>query len=357
MTKFCSCDIIIKNRVSRRPDNDFLNCVWFSLLFIEIYVVVASQLKKGGVKMKMKVYSEGNSFIGILPRSAHKTGSRSTLKNPMSDAFKKYYREAQTLNINKRELNDFLFEKMLNDEGSYLLDLDTIKEMVKKEVNRVHQKVKRYRRKMGFFRPNYFLTFTYSDDQTNEEEFELKLRRALSNLAYRNEWRYIGVKERGSEGGRVHFHFLAYIPEGKMVGELFLDSQWSTKRKKREYFTNNTFFVERFGKCRFDKITNADLLSGGVSNYLIKYLIKDDEKLIYSRHIPTEIEVDVDLEKDVFCTFYDFGLKVYLSMNLFYSEEELKALGSDDFYILDPEGLGFDPTVCYTPRNRLHRVS
>ena len=203
--------------------------------------------------MKLKVYSQGNSFIGVFPR-AIQTGSRgSKVKDPMNESFKKYYREAQALKIEKRELNDFLFEKMLNDEGSYLLDLETIKEMVKKEANRLHQKIKRYQRKMGFFRPNYFLTFTYADDQTDEESFELKLRRALSNLAYRNEWRYIGVKERGAEDGRVHFHFLAYIPEGKMVGELFLDSHWSKKKKKREYFTNNTFFQERFGICRFDK--------------------------------------------------------------------------------------------------------
>ena len=299
--------------------------------------------------MKVKVYSEGNSFIGVLPHidiltllSSH---DKRRCEDPMRDAFRRYYREAQKLEISKRELNDFLFEKMLNDENSYLLDLETIKEMVKKEANRLHQKVKRYRRKMGFFRPNYFLTFTYADDQIDEESFELKLRRALSNLAYRNEWRYIGVKERGSEGGRVHFHFLAYIPEGKMVGELFLDSQWSTKRKKREYFTNNTFFQERFGKCRFDKITNADILSGGVTNYLIKYLIKDDEKLIYSRHIPTHIELDVDPEKDIFCTFYDFGYKVYLSMNIFFNQKELRALGSDDFYEFDCDGMGLNLEV------------
>ena len=307
--------------------------------------------------MKLKVYSQGNSFIGVFPR-AIQTGSRgSKVKDPMNESFKKYYREAQALKIEKRELNDFLFEKMLNDEGSYLLDLETIKEMVKKEANRLHQKIKRYQRKMGFFRPNYFLTFTYADDQTDEESFELKLRRALSNLAYRNEWRYIGVRERGAEGGRVHFHFLAYIPEGKMVGELFLDSQWSTKRKKREYFTNNTFFQERFGKCRFDKITAEDVISSSVTNYLVKYLIKDDEKLIYSRHIPTEIEVDVDLKEDVFCTFYDFGYKVYLSMNLFYSNEELRSLGSDEFYVLDPEGLGYNLNTVYLPKQRTWQIA
>lgn len=307
--------------------------------------------------MKLKVYSQGNSFIGVFPRTIQ-TGSRgSKVKDPMNEAFKKYYREAQALKIEKRELNDFLFEKMLNDEGSYLLDLETIKEMVKKEANRLHQKIKRYQRKMGFFRPNYFLTFTYADDQTDEESFELKLRRALSNLAYRNDWRYIGVKERGAEDGRVHFHFLAYIPEGKMVGELFLDSHWSKKKKKREYFTNNTFFQERFGICRFDKITEADVLSGGVTNYLIKYLIKDDEKLIYSRHIPTEIEIDVDLKEDVFCTFYDFGFKVYLSMNLFFSNEELRTLGSDDFYVLDPEGLGYNLNAVYSSKQRSWHIA
>ena len=297
--------------------------------------------------MKLKVYSEGNSFVGFFPRPSIK-GARYRIKNdPKRDTFRNYYREAISLKISKREIIDFLFNKMLNNEESYLMDRDEIAEYIKKEANRIHQKVKRYKRKLGFFRPNYFVTFTYANDLTDEQSFELKLRRALSNLAYRNDWRYIGVRERGAEGGRVHFHFLMHIPAGKMVGELFLDSQWSEKRKKREYFTNNTFFQERFGKCRFDVITGEQFLSGQVSNYLLKYLIKDDEKLIYSRHLPTEIEVDVNLEDDVFMSFYDFGLKVFLSLNIFFNESELSSLGGNDIIITDPEGMGYDESVLY----------
>ena len=239
---------------------------------------------------------------------------------------------------------------MLNDEKSFLVDQDEIKEFIKKEANRLHQKVKRYKRKFGFFRPNYFVTFTYSDELTDEESFERKLRRVLSNLAYRNDWRYIGVRERGSEGDRVHFHFLVHVPAGKMIGELYLDSQWSTKRKKREYFTNNTYFQERFGKCQFEAISGEQILDGSIQNYLLKYLLKDDEKIIYSRHIPTEIEVDVDLDNDVFLTFYDFSMKVYLSLNIFFNVKELELFGESDFIIEDPEGMGYDPDVTYLRR-------
>ena len=161
--------------------------------------------------MKMKVYAEGGSFIGVLPVTPFRHSRGTSLKNdPRVVAFKGYYKEAQAMKLKGAKLLEFLWESMFtHDEKSYLEDPDTINALVKTEKNRLHQRVKRYKRKLGFFRPNYFITFTYADQITDVDTFERQLRRALSNLSDRNDWRYIGVRENGAEGGRVHFHFLS----------------------------------------------------------------------------------------------------------------------------------------------------
>lgn len=296
-------------------------------------------------KIKLKVYRQGNSFIGVIPREGKKGIKRTVDKDPKKLAFRKYYVEAQKLRIPKNQLVDYLWEKMFNNEESYLLDREDIVEMIKKEANRIHQKKKRYREKLGFFRPNWFVTFTYADSATDPESFERKLRRALSNLANRKGWRYIGAKEHGSEKGRLHFHFIMYIPEGGMIGELFKDYHWNGF--KREYFTNNTYFHERFGDCEFVPISGCDLMSGRLSSYLVKYIEKEDSRLIYSRHLSTRIEMEVYENEDIFMTFYDYSRKVYLALELFFSDDELKYLGVDEFLEIDPEGMGYNREVAY----------
>jgi len=302
--------------------------------------------------MKMKVYAENGSFIGTLPRIAPRHRSKESYKNnPEVVAFKRHYKEAMKQNLKGKDLLEYLFCEMLNeDDRSYLLDDVDLNDMIKKEKNRLHQRVKRYRRKLGFFHPNYFITFTYDDLLTDVDIFERQLRRALSNLSERNEWRYIGVRENGAEGGRVHFHFLAYVPPGRMVGELFLDKQWSSKRRKYEIFTNNTFFQQRFGKCHFVKVNDYDYVSGNFANYLMKYMVKDDVKLIYSRHLPTDIECDINVDSDVCLTFFDFGYKFYLSLDLFFDPDELEALGRSTWPSFESLGPGFDLSVSYKPR-------
>lgn len=295
-------------------------------------------------KLKIKVYSEGNTFIGVLPSSQRRVYRRDRSRDGEYLAFRKYYAEAKNLKLKGNELYEYLSEKMLNDPGeSYLCDKERINELIKKDALRVHNKKKRYRRKLGWFHPNWFITFTYDDELTDAESFEIKLRRCLANLAFRNGWKYIGAREFGSKGGRLHFHFIAYIPEGNMVGQLFKDYHWDGF--KREYFTNNTFFHERFGDAEFKRVEGSDILSGRLSNYLIKYLEKQDQKLIYSRGLATEVEMEASAE-DVFYTFIDYHTeKLYLSMDLFYSEEEIKRFSPETFFKIDSEGMGYDPSA------------
>lgn len=299
-------------------------------------------------KIRMKVYCEGNSFIGILPNAMGVKGvSRKKDTSEERKIFRKYYVEAIKEKIPKNRLVEHLQTKMFNDEGSYILYAEDVKELIKKEATRIHNKTKTYYRKLGFFRPNWFVTFTYDDEKTDVETFERKLRRCLSNLAQRNGWRYIGAKEHGAERGRVHFHFIVHIPEGGMVGELFKDYHWNKQKRRRDYFTNNTFFNERFGYTDFEPVSGCDITSGTLKNYLTKYIIKEDSRLIYSRHLPTQIETEVIVEEDVFMTFYDHTRKVYLALEMFLSDEELARLCVNEFACVDSEGMGLNYNVAW----------
>jgi len=75
-------------------------------------------------------------------------------------------------------------------------------------------------------------------------------------------------------------------------------------------------------------------------------------KLIYSRHIHTDIECDVDVDGDVCLTFFDFGHKFYLSLDLFYDDDELEAMGRSFWPSFKSLGPGFDLSVKYEPRAR-----
>ena len=113
--------------------------------------------------MRMKVYSQGGSFIGVLPRAVYRRSCNLLSKNdPKIVAFKRYLKEATAQGLKGEDLAEYLFCQMLNDDNaSYLLDDVEINDLLKKDKNRIHQRVKRYNRKLGFFRPNYFITFTY----------------------------------------------------------------------------------------------------------------------------------------------------------------------------------------------------
>ena len=142
---------------------------------------------------------------------------------------------------------------------------------------------------------------------------------------------------------------MMYIPEGEMIGDLFTDYHWNGK--KREYFTNNTYFNERFGDADFKPITVYDKMNGSVSNYLVKYIIKNDGHIYYSRGLFTEKEMEIDLEDDVFLTYTEYGhIKVILGEHVFLTSDELKKMGCDDWITVDGEGMGFDLDTSLTTK-------
>ena len=125
----------------------------------------------------------------------------------------------------------------------------------------------------------------------------------------------MGVFERSPEKDRLHFHVLMYVPEGQMIGSIEERKEYSTKQKKMQTIFCNTFFEKRFGRNDFKPIEQQGCSKSLILNYIIKYIQKTGERIIYSRNIPETVVVP--LTGDSIATwFYNFGLKFVFFDNI-----------------------------------------
>ena len=146
---------------------------------------------------------------------------------------------------------------------------------------------------------NYFVTFTYDGKKHTEDSFREKLSTCLRLLSGRKKWKYVGIWEYGERGSeRLHFHAIMYIPEGTMPGMMIEMKKYSTKRKQWEITTENTYFNDSFGSTIFEEINPVTLREN--TEYLLKYIEKTGERLVYSRGLPQYILNDV-LDDDILC--------------------------------------------------------
>ena len=163
--------------------------------------------------------------------------------------------------------------------------------------NRIERRV-RLSRKVHLNEWSYFCTFTYDDKLHTEETFRKKLSECLRRLSTRKGWRYIGVWERSPEKQRLHFHGLFYIPKEGMIGELHETTDYNTEDRCRQTILQNSHFKQAFGRNDFKEVCRQELDS--CMHYIMKYLGKTGEKLVYSRNVPTYVISDL-LDEDVVC--------------------------------------------------------
>ena len=173
---------------------------------------------------------------------------------------------------------------------------------------------------------NYFVTFTCDPKKHTQESFMKKLRKCLSNLHTRRGWNYMGVFEYGEENGAIHFHALIYVPEGEMIGELVRKRQHSRKRGGMYTRYGNTFFDDSFGISDFQEVNPILLKRGGTSRYLVKYITKTGEKVVYSRGIPAEICKELS-DNDIVGTYLDFVIKYVLWDEVLDWERDIRDYG------------------------------
>lgn len=263
--------------------------------------------------INVKVTHEENHFIATIPRPGTSHSGGRAERSRCVELFERFYMEARQKKISEHKICEYIGDRIMQecDIEDWLFE-DDIKKLFKRTKLNIHKRIRRYKQKLYWLDPNYYVTFTYSDRKETRESFEARLKKTLSNFKERHGWLCMVVPEEGAKNGRLHFHCFLKIPENGMVGELFLNSAFSSKRRKREYFTDNTYFNARFGQSDWHKISREDLQGNGLESYLTKYLSKSGNKIFYSRGIPTEIYMVIDTEKDVFCTYYDAAWKMIL---------------------------------------------
>ena len=144
---------------------------------------------------------------------------------------------------------------------------------------------------------NYFCTFTYDDNKHTEESFKKKLKICFNNMSCRRGWKYMGVWERSPEKKRLHFHGLFHIPQGKMLGEIEEHSDYSTITHRMQTTYQNSYFNEHFGRSDFEDIVGNGKLGEALA-YLMKYIEKTGEKIVYSKGLPQYFLSDV-MDEDV----------------------------------------------------------
>lgn len=246
---------------------------------------------------KAKIYSDGGHYIAI-PHEEHpeRRRKRATVQDEKKAVYENAYEENKTKK--KSERTESVVESIKEHFGSESEVREYVEQNTERKKRNLIAKRVRLLRKVNLQKWHYFATFTYDDKKHNEVTFRRSLSNCLKHLSSRNGWKYTGVWERSPEKQRLHFHCLLYIPDGAEIGELIEKSDYDTTSHKRQITYQNTYFNERYGRTDFKTIRKEEL--GNVVGYLIKYMEKSGERIVYSHNLPQYFVSDV-MENDVAC--------------------------------------------------------
>ena len=254
-------------------------------------IIVASKSPK---KSKNEQNQEVNKNVSCEEKTSVKTVTIERLVSKKS-LFDKYYSES--VDLSKPERKAYVFNKL--EPFSEPEGLKTyIDEGFDRKTRNFISKRKRMLRKAYLHDFNYFVTFTYDDNLHDEISFRKKLKIFLMNNVNRKGWKYIGVWERGDESNRLHFHGVFEIPEGSLPGEIIEVEDYDFKTHKKRKTHSCVAITKKFGRNDFEEIDKNDLPR--TLGYLMKYLEKSGEKIVYSRGLP-EYRISDILDDDIIC--------------------------------------------------------
>ena len=98
-----------------------------------------------------------------------------------------------------------------------------------------------------------------------------------------------------------------------MVGELTETRDYSTKDRRMQTAHQNTYFLERYGRNDFQPLGSPMEVQHSLS-YLMKYIEKSGEKLIYGGDLPSYFVSDI-MDEDVICPYRIDDRKAILADN------------------------------------------
>lgn len=258
---------------------------------------------------KSKVYFDGSHYIAIPHKEQlWKKRKNKGIKNKQEETVKEIIKNYDSKSKKEKIKNAIeTINKEINDTKK---STEIVNKVLDKEKRNKIVRLTRLYRKVNLQQWTHFCTFTYDNEKLNEEEFKKKLLTCLRHLSNRKDWRYIGVWERSPTNNRLHFHGIFVIP--KMIGSIIETKDYSTKTHQMQITYQNTFFLERFGRNDFREIDNNNLTLQAVQ-YILKYIRKTNEKVIYSKHLQTYFISDI-LESDIVCTIGQEIENFYYSM-------------------------------------------
>lgn len=255
---------------------------------------------------KAKVYNDGSHFIAMPPENFPRPKRRYKPKSKREESpdspkakFETAYSESQSLP--KRERKKYIKEKLQGTFPNEKHEKEFIESNIeRKKINAAKRRV-RLMRKVYLQEWNYFVTFTFSGELHTEETFKEKLRNTLKHMVSRKGWKYIGVWERSPEKQRLHFHGIFYIPPNAMIDELVEVKDYSTKSHRMQTTFQNTHFQKYFGRNDFKELCRREDIMQSV-RYLLKYIEKSNERLVYGGKLPTYFVSDI-LDDDIICPY------------------------------------------------------
>ncbi len=213
------------------------------------------------------------------------------------ELFNELYQDS--LSVKKSERRKRIIAAMLpyfknEKETAYYVD----ENIQRKQRNLICRRI-RLSRKINLQDFNYFVTFTYNDALHTEDSFKKGLKKTLANFASRRSWKYVGVWERSPKKQRLHFHGLFNIPNGSMPPLMIEVNDYNFNTHRRQITHQNTYFNDRFGRSDFETIEDKSTLGSAVA-YIMKYLEKTGEKIVYSKGLPQYFISDM-MDEDIIC--------------------------------------------------------
>lgn len=291
-----------------------------------------------------KIYHDGGHYIATRCGCKRKTVPHKHSREDIDILFDSLYVTAMQDGLKGDNMITYIKAGILLLFPDYPALDKYIADKIERKLHNLYARKKRFRRKANLNKWNYFVTFTYDDSKHDADSFRAKLRKCLSNLHTRRGWRYMGVFERAPETGRLHFHGLIYIPDGEHIGMITEKTDYSTAQGKMQTTHENDFFQKAFGRNDFEELNEMELKHGQTLNYLLKYIGKTGERIVYSRGIPTEIYRKLN-DDEIVTEMDDFGIKYILFDDVISWERDIMHFKYKQMSIID--------LICNPPRTAL----
>lgn len=276
-----------------------------------------------------KVYYDGSHYIGIpqenFPRGKDCKRQSKVIPTPQQAERKSKFETAykESMSLPKRERKKYITEKLQGEFETTEQAKEYTEQNIQRKRNNAARRYTLLWRKIytqGIW--NFFITFTFDSKKHDENSFRETLRNTLKHLVYRKGWKYIGVWERSTKNQeRLHFHGIFYIPENGMIGELKAITDYDTRKHRKQITYQNTHFLERFGRNDFKEICKYEIKT--TVRYLLKYIEKSGEKLVYGGKLQTYVKANI-LAEDVVCPT---------------GVDDKKVILFDDFTCIDNDGV------------------